>query len=122
MKKTGFDPSRRKLLLQLSASATAIAALPALPVARFFPVAHAEGKLSDLRESELMAASLGYHRSAAKVDAKKWPKRSGASGKKQFCDNCSLYTAVDKAKGKCTIFQGKLVEAKGWCNTWSQKA
>ncbi len=77
-----------------------------------------------VQESDPQAKALGYHADASKVDVKKWPKRAGAEGAKQFCYNCQFYqTKEDPKKSKaapCTIFPGKRVEAKGWCNSWVQ--
>lgn len=74
-------------------------------------------------ESEPMAKSLGYHVDASKVDAKKWPKRAGAEGGKQYCWNCQFYQVKTDPKttktGPCTIFANKAVEGAGWCNSWT---
>ncbi|MES2964524.1 MAG: high-potential iron-sulfur protein [Bdellovibrionota bacterium] len=70
-----------------------------------------------------MAVQLGYVEDAAKVDKKKWPKRDGAEGAKQFCYNCMFYQSKDDPKkskaAPCQIFAGKSVKSKGWCNSWT---
>ena len=36
------------------------------------------------------------------------------------CSNCSVYGGADgAAQGACTLFPGKLVQAAGWCKSWS---
>lgn len=75
-----------------------------------------------LAEDDPTAQTLGYKADAAEVDTTKFPKRAGADGDKQFCDTCQLYVAEgDGAAGKCSIFPGKLVAAKGWCNAFLPK-
>src|SRR3712207_1762923 len=75
-------------------------------------------KLEMVKESDALAKSLGYYEDAAKVDVKKWPKRSGPEGKKQFCYNCQFYkVAGDPAESDaapCQIFANKGVKGKGW--------
>lgn len=77
-----------------------------------------------LSPKDPMAVQLGYYEDATKVDTKKWPKRAGAEGQKQWCYNCMFYqTQEDPVKTKeapCQIFAGKSVKAKGWCNSWAQ--
>jgi hypothetical protein len=79
-----------------------------------------------VNEKDALAKSLGYHADAKKVDTKKWPKRAGAEGSKQFCHNCMFYQAKgDPSKtteAPCQIFSGKLVKANAWCNSWAKKA
>ena len=81
----------------------------------------ADTALVPLTEDDPTAKALGYYKDASKVDIKKWPKRAGAEGKKQFCSSCNFFTADGKTQGKCSIFVGKSVQAKGWCNTWTPK-
>lgn len=78
-----------------------------------------------VKESDPQAQSLGYHADAKKVDTKKWSKRAGAEGAKQFCYNCILFQAkgADPKTLKtapCAVFANKNVEGKGWCNSWTQ--
>jgi hypothetical protein len=36
------------------------------------------------------------------------------------CAGCQLYKGSGTAKwGRCAIFSGKLVSARGWCQSWS---
>jgi hypothetical protein len=74
------------------------------------------------------AVALGYVHDAAKTDLVKFPKRKGAEGEKQLCNNCMFYQqgglkadGMDGEWGKCLLFQDGLVAAKGWCNSWSPK-
>jgi len=68
-----------------------------------------------VKESDPMAVALGYV-----ADATKSTKRTD---KTAFCSTCSLYSGKAGAPdGPCTIFQGKLVSAKGWCTAWVKKA
>lgn len=77
-----------------------------------------------VKESDPQAQALGYAEDANKVDTKKWPKRAGPDGKKQFCYNCQFYVSPTDPKksatAPCQILSNKLVKAKGWCNTWVQ--
>jgi len=75
------------------------------------------------------AAALGYVSDATKADTTKFPKRKEAGGDKQFCNNCLFYQqgglkaeGAEGEHGKCVIFQDGLVNAHGWCNSWSPKA
>ena len=68
-----------------------------------------------LKESDPTASALGYV-----MDATKSTKRTD---KTATCANCSQYSGkAGAADGPCTIFQGKLVTAKGWCSAWVKKA
>ena len=69
-------------------------------------------------EDDPTAVALGYKHDAAAVDTAKFAKRAGEAGAKQFCDNCALYVDQGDGWGTCSIFQGRLVAAKGWCNAW----
>lgn len=82
-------------------------------------------KTVPLAEADPMAVALGYHNDAKKVDVKKWSKRAGPEGAKQFCYNCQLYKSTSgdpksSLNGSCQIFPGKTVMGKGWCNSWVQ--
>jgi hypothetical protein len=113
--------NRRQFLKQ---SGLGLAA--ALVGAKFFvrPVTARAQSLVMVSESDAMAKSLGYVADAKKVDTKKWPKRAGAEGAKQYCYNCQFYQFTGDAKtskaAPCTIFAGKGVAGQGWCNSWVQ--
>lgn len=99
--------TRRVFLLQLAAAGPALAAETAAAPAKA------------LDEKDPTAVSLGYVADAARVDAKRFPKRA----KNQVCGNCQLYmgTAADPW-ASCPIFVGRKVSAQGWCATWAKKA
>ena len=66
-------------------------------------------------ESEPTATALGY-----KVDATKASNRKDNTA---VCGNCTLYSGKPGAgDGPCSVFGGKLVNAKGWCTAWVKKA
>jgi len=66
-------------------------------------------------ESDQMATALGY-----KMDATKATNRKDNTA---TCSNCSLFSGKPGANdGPCSVFGGKLVNAKGWCTAWVKKA
>jgi hypothetical protein len=73
-------------------------------------------------EDDPVAKALGYVHDATKVDTAKFPKRAGAGGATQFCNNCLQFAATGDGWGTCTILPGKRVAAAGWCNVWVKKA
>jgi len=110
----------------------AIMTLVALPACLLFSkqkFAYSEAtELQPVDEGNPTAQALGYKHDIADVDLVRFPKRAGDEGAKQFCDNCVFWTegglsveGSDKEWGKCTIFPGAVVAAKGWCNTWALK-
>jgi hypothetical protein len=114
------NASRRQFLTKAGLSLCLIA-----PLTLNLKALAEAGKLVLVPETDPQAVALGYKTDASKVDTKKWPKRAGADGAKQFCYNCSLYqyTGTDpKGSGSaiCQIFAGRAVQGKGWCNTWVQ--
>jgi hypothetical protein len=74
-------------------------------------------------ENEPLAQSLGYRHDAAQVDSAAFPKRSGAQGARQFCDNCALFAGEPGERdAPCSIFQNRRVAGKGWCNAWVSRS
>ena len=70
---------------------------------------------ANVKETDPTAAALGYV-----LDATKSTKRTD---KTAMCGNCGLFTGkAGAADGPCSIFQGNLVQAKGWCTAWVKKA
>jgi hypothetical protein len=66
-------------------------------------------------ESEPMATALGY-----KADATKASNRKDNAA---TCSTCGLFSSKPGASdGPCSVFGGKLVNAKGWCTAWVKKA
>ncbi|MDA1074478.1 MAG: high-potential iron-sulfur protein [Proteobacteria bacterium] len=102
--------NRRKFL---SVTAGGLATIPLLSITT--QTAWAADKLAG---NDPMAMALGYFEDAAKTDTTKFPKRAGAEGEKQFCDNCAQYKVTEEGWGTCAIFPGKLVAGRGWCNVW----
>lgn len=95
---------------------------------RGIPLAHAgDADLPLVEPGKGMAASLNYANSNADVkDAKLKTDRSGVPFAKQICSGCALYVAAGKKGkdevGKCALFQGQLVKAGAWCQSWAKKA
>jgi hypothetical protein len=101
-----------KVGMQAGGGILALAAIPISLVAQ-----------DTVAESDPLAQAMGYRADASQVDIAKFPKRAGEAGAKQFCDNCALYSGdAGSASGPCSIFQNKLVAAKGWCNAWVAKS
>jgi len=114
-----IDLKRRNILKQSLFGLSAIAAAAIVSPNKVF----AEDGLPKLEEDDPMAIGVGYKHNANEVDIVKYPKRAGEEGAKQFCENCALYSGEkDAESGKCAIFPGKLVNAKGWCSAWAPKA
>ena len=102
----------RRELLRGTLTVTAALPLASLPI-----VLHADGHR--VSEDDASAKALGYKHDATTVDTAKYPRRAGTDGANQFCDNCKLYSAgSENGWGACSIFPGKEVNAKGWCNAW----
>jgi hypothetical protein len=68
------------------------------------------------------AKALGYVEDATALEEGARPDKGATKGADQFCTNCQFYTEVDGNGGKCSLFPGKLVKARGWCRSWSLKA
>ncbi|TFW29608.1 high-potential iron-sulfur protein [Massilia horti] len=102
---------RRVILLSLSAAATASAV--GLPLSAF-------AALQKLDVKDPQAVSLGYTEDSTTVDKKKFPKHQNS----QVCSGCQFYQTAQEQNGfaPCTIFGGKAVAAKGWCNSYVKKA
>lgn len=39
-----------------------------------------------------------------------------------ICANCQLYSGSATGYGNCQLFPGKLVNARGWCTSYTRKA
>lgn len=130
LKKTGigflFGLPSLSLLKTTLARAQSAAKTGASPAASSATASPAGGgaALVMIKMDEPQAKALGYREDAKKVDAKKWPKRAGAAGSKQFCYNCMFYKASGNPKASkaapCTIFANKGVTSHGWCSSWTQ--
>ena len=105
---TESSPSRRRFF---KITAVGLAAAP-FATALMSGAAHA---VVAVKETDPTAAALGYV-----ADATKSTKRTD---KAATCSSCSLFSGKNgAADGPCTIFQGNLVSAKGWCSAWVKKA
>ncbi|MGH8495601.1 MAG: high-potential iron-sulfur protein [Gammaproteobacteria bacterium] len=72
-----------------------------------------------LREDDPAALALGYRHDADEVDIERFPKRAGPEGAAQFCANCRfLGGPVEDEWRPCSLFENRLVNARGWCNSW----
>ena len=102
--------SRRKFLNRL---AVASAGLPIAALLGKTQIVLADDA-PQMSEDDPMAKALKY-----KHDATAIAEHSNASA---LCDNCMHYSgAADSEWGPCALFQGKLVNAKGWCTAWAPK-
>ena len=102
--------NRRKFITQ---SAKALALIPMVTVtdSRVWAAER-------ITQDHPTASALGYVHDASKTDTKRFPKRSGPEGAKQFCSNCSQYIETEEGWGTCAIFPNYLVAGPGWCNVW----
>jgi hypothetical protein len=74
-------------------------------------------------EGEPAAVGLGYRHDATQVDTAAFPKRAGAQGARQFCQNCALFEGeASDGWAPCSMFQGQLVAGTGWCNAWVSRS
>jgi hypothetical protein len=108
------NQSRRRFI-QLSAFG-----LAALPLSNLLASGYARAAdMPKVDENDPTAKNLSYVQDATKAD----PAKRGAAAADHFCKNCQLYTGkAGDEWGPCTIFQGKLVNANGWCSAWAKKA
>jgi len=110
--------SRRHFLRKLAISTPLFFGARALAQDTATPAAPAAPAPIRLTEDDPVAMALGYKEDASKVDAAKYPQYKP----EQHCEGCALYTGkVGEAEGPCTVFQNKLVHAKGWCATYAPK-
>ena len=93
--------SRRSFLRALG---TGVVIIPLSAVGIQAQVAAADTPKLD--PNDATAQALGYTHAAPN------PSKS--------CSSCQLYKGSGTSKwGRCVIFSGKLVNAKGWCGSWS---
>ena len=70
-------------------------------------------------EDDALARALGYRHDATTVDTTLWPKRAGVEGAAQLCANCRFLSGKAGDEWRpCALFEGRLVSADGWCNSW----
>ncbi len=112
MKQDIIDLKRRNILKKSIFGLTAVAAASIIA-----PNAVYADDLPVLKEDDPMAMGLGYKLDTTTVDDAKQPKHKAD----QSCGNCALFTATAGGAGTCTIFAGKLVNDKAWCNAYAKK-
>ncbi len=105
------DSSRRKFLNRL---AVASASLPIAALLGGTRIALAEDA-PHISLDDPMAKALKYVEDATAAE--------GRVDATALCDNCLHYSsaAADSKTGPCALFQGKQVNAKGWCTAWVKK-
>jgi len=77
--------------------------------------------VQNLNPSTPNAVALGYTSNHQQVDTKRWGKKASDQSGEQRCASCALFKAGDGNFGTCSIFAGKRVAAKGWCNAWTSR-
>ena len=103
------SPTSRRRFFKITAIGLAAVPLAGALVSR-------SAQAADMvKETDPTASALGYV-----TDATKSTKRTD---KTAVCGGCALYSGKPGAPdGPCSIFQGNLVNAKGWCTAWVKKA
>jgi len=105
------DRSRRQFLNRL---AVASATLPVVVLLGGTRTVRAE-EAARMDPEDPMAKALRYVEDAVRSE--------GRVDESALCDNCMHYSGEAGAEyGPCALFQGKLVNAKGWCTAWVKKA
>jgi len=107
-KTESISPSRRRFVVG-TGGAISVAALASV-LSRTAQAAD----LPHLPTNDPAAASFHYTEDSTKVDDPKFVKGSE-------CLNCDFYQARNTpsaAYGPCMIFQGKAVNARGWCTNY----
>ncbi|MGA9575105.1 MAG: high-potential iron-sulfur protein [Lysobacterales bacterium] len=103
--------SRRKFLNKLAAAS---ASLPVIVLLGGTRIAIAEDA-PHISEDDPMAKALKYKDDATAID-----ERVDVTA---LCENCMQYSGEAGSEwGPCAIFQGKQVNAKGWCTAWVKKS
>ena len=103
--------SRRNFLNRL---AVASASLPVVVLLGNSRTVFAE-EAPHMDPEDPMAKALRYVEDAVRSE--------GRVDEAALCDNCMHYSGEAGAEyGPCALFQGKLVNAKGWCTAWVKKA
>jgi len=104
------DSSRRTFLNRL---AVASASLPIAALLGGTRIALAEAA-PHISLDDPMAKALKYVEDATAAE--------GRADATALCENCMHYSAAaDSETGPCALFQGKQVNAKGWCTAWVKK-
>ncbi len=73
--------------------------------------------------TDAVAQAIGYKPDISLLDKKRFAHRfDNPKEKDHFCHNCALYTSVNEGWGKCTMMTSGLVNANGWCGSYSAKS
>jgi len=108
---TKHDKSRRQFLNRL---AVASATLPVVVLLGDIRTARAD-EAPHMDPEDPMAKARRYVEDAVRSE--------GRVDETALCDNCMHYSGAAGADyGPCALFQGKQVNAKGWCTAWVKKA
>ncbi len=108
----GFSQGRRRVLKQGALGLAWAAAVGA--IAR---TAQAQGqeKPQKVDSGSQLAMALHYTTDATTAPATLRMPNS-------FCHNCRFFQGQETTGyAPCQVFSGKLVDAKGWCSSWSAK-
>ena len=73
--------------------------------------------MPELKESDPEAVAIDYHRNARDVDKAKFPDYEEG----QRCSNCGLVGFSSGIRKPCQLITDKLVNAGGWCSSWTPK-
>lgn len=104
-----FSDSRRNMLKSSLIAISGVAVVT--PSGFFIRRSNAAEKVS---EDDPVAKQLQYTHDAS--------TSSTRTSDDQFCHNCRYFKGdADDEWARCDLFPGKLVNGKGWCNTWTEK-
>jgi len=107
--------TRRRLIWLIPTGAVALAAGPCAAAKKTAAPPAAKTRLD---ERDPHAQAVGYVEEATRVDRRAWPKYRPGS----LCLNCALYRDAAQPWSECSLFPGKLVAARGWCDAYVTRA
>ena len=94
---------------------TAIVTAAAVMAGATARLAHSAGERPHLTAADPTAKAMDYVEDA--TTSKNALYKPGS-----ICVSCQLYTGGTTGYGDCQLFPGKLVNAKGWCTSYTRKA
>lgn len=103
------DESRRQFLK------TVVIATAAVTAGSVLQQLHAAAGEPHLTDADPTAKAMDYVEDA--TTSKNALYKPGS-----VCANCQLYTGGASGYGNCQLFPGKLVNANGWCTSYTRKA
>ncbi len=110
----GFSLGRRRLLEQGAFGFAWIAAVGTV-AGNARAQAQGQGKAQKVDPSSQLAMALHYTTDATSAPVTLRMPNS-------FCHNCRFFQGQQTTGyAPCQVFSGKLVDAKGWCSSWSAK-